>query len=404
MAEVRRPVEALRAEVREWLAVNWSEDITVREWWRRLADAGYTAPTWPRPYGLGVSASEARAISAELAAAKVVAPPTGVVGVRLAGPTLLEHGTDEQRAAYLPPLQRGEEAWCQLWSEPGAGSDLPSLSTRAEPDGDGWRVNGQKVWNSGADIARRGLLLARTDPAAPKRAGLTTFVIDMDQPGIEARPLRQMNGEAHFCEVFLTDARVDAGEVVGSVGAGWEVTRTTLLFERMTATERVARGLVFVDSGHPAGNLDRTTGDVLAAAAARTTPRFTGTAIRAREMMRLAQEQGVATDPVLRDRLAGYWSLAEVHRLTQQRAAASVRLGRPPGPEGSISKLLLGRICTTSRDLSFDIVGAEALLDGDLVTVGLSSPAVTIGAGTDEIQRNILAEKVLGLPREPGLE
>src|SRR6266508_3595276 len=183
--------DSLRAEIRSWLAENWSLDITVREWWRRLADAGLSAPTWPPPYGRGYTPAAGRVVIEELAAAGTVAPPTGGVGMMLGGPTVLDHGSEEQKARLLPPLLRGEEAWCQLFSEPGAGSDLPSLATKAIEDGDGWSIEGQKVWNSGADIARRGLLLARTDPAAPKRNGITYFVLDMDQPGVEARPLRQ---------------------------------------------------------------------------------------------------------------------------------------------------------------------------------------------------------------------
>ena len=209
------------------------------------------------------------------------------MGLRLAGPTLLEHGTDEQRAAYLPPLLRGEESWCQLFSEPGAGSDLPSLATRAVGDGDEWVVNGQKVWNSGADVARRGLLLVRTDVDVPKRDGISYFVIDMDQPGILARPLRQMDGQATFCEVFLTDARVRRADLLGELNGGWSITRTTLVHERIAATQRPARGLVFVASGEKAGQLDRPVGELVAQSSG---PRaqFTGSAVPARRLVELA--------------------------------------------------------------------------------------------------------------------
>ena len=402
--------DGIRDEVRQWIAANWAEDLTVREWWRRLAGARLTAPDWPEPYGRGYSAATARIVTEEMARANVIAAPTGAVGLRLAGPTLLEHGTDEQRAAYLPPLLRGEESWCQLFSEPGAGSDLPSLATRAVPDGDEWVVNGQKVWNSGADVARRGLLLARTDVDVPKRDGISYFVVDMDQPGILARPLRQMNGEASFCEVFLTDARVRTADLLGELNSGWSITRTTLVYERVAATERPARGLVFVVSGEQAGQLDRTVGDVVAGSRG---PRaqFSGSAVPARRLIELARDRGVTGDAVMRQALARYYSLTEVHRLTQLRARGAARLGRRPGPEGSISKLALGRICRTSRDLSFSILGADTMLSdgdapfrGELQTVGLSSPGVSIGAGTDEIQRNTLGERVLGLPREPDVD
>jgi alkylation response protein AidB-like acyl-CoA dehydrogenase len=403
--------DTVREEVRDWIASNWSEDISVREWWRRLADARYTAPTWPEPYGRAMSQREARVITEELAAATVVGPPDGVVGVRLAGPTLLDHGTEEQIATYLPPLLRGEEAWCQLFSEPGAGSDLPSLGTSAVRDGERWIVNGQKVWNSGADSARRGLLLARTDSDVPKRDGITYFIIDMNQGGVEARPLRTMNGMAHFCEVFLTDAYVETRDVIGGLNDGWRVVRTTLLYERASATERPARGLVHVPSGEAAGHLDRSTGEFVEAARAKRTGRFSRSAVPAREMIALARECGVNEDPTMRQRLATYYSLTEVHRMTQLRARSAARMGRAPGPEGSVSKLALGRICHTSRDLSFDILGPAAMLHGSdapyggaLHTVGLSSPGVTIGAGTDEIQRNTIGERVLGLPHEPAVD
>ena len=399
-------IDELRSEVRSFLGAAWSEDITVREWWRRLADARLSAPTWPAPYGHGLPSAAGRAVTEELASAGVISPPLGHVGIRLAGPTLLEHGTDEQREALLPPLLRGEESWCQLWSEPGAGSDLPSLATRAELDGDEWVVNGQKVWNSGADLAQRGMLLARTDPDVPKHEGITYFIVDMDQPGIEARPLKQMNGEANFCEVFLTDARIPRDDIIGGLNKGWQVARTTMLYERVSATERPARGLVFLSSGPIAGQLDRLVGDVLASQETKQ-KRFSGSAIPARQVIKLAQERGVASDKVMRQSLARYYTLTEVHRYTGQRARAAAKQGRP-GPEGSISKLALGHICKLSRDLSFAILGAhatlsgpDALYEGEVVTVGLSSPGVTIGAGTDEIQRNTLGERVLGLPREP---
>lgn len=399
----------LREEVRDWLPANWSEDITVREWWRRLAEARLVAPSWPEPYGRGLSASESRAVTEVLANAGVIAPPIGNVGLRLAGPTLLEHADEHQLAEYLPPLLRGEEAWCQLFSEPGAGSDLPSLSARAINDGDDWVVNGQKVWNSAADVSRRGMLLARTDPDAPKRDGVTYFVVDMEQPGILVRPLRMMNGGADFCEVFLTDARVRSADVVGDVNRGWHVARTTLALERTTAADGGARGLVFVPSGAESGQLDRIVGDVVAAGTS-PTARFKSSALRARQMIELARERGVVGDAHVRQGLARYYTLTEVHRLTQRRAMATARSGRP-GAEGSVAKLALGRICNTSRDLSFSILGAAAMLAGDdaphrgeLSTIGLSSPGVTIGAGTDEIQRNTIGERTLGLPREPNAD
>jgi alkylation response protein AidB-like acyl-CoA dehydrogenase len=397
---------ALRIEVRDWIANNWALDITVREWWRRLAEAGLTSPTWPAPYGRSASMADARAITEELAAAKTIAPPMGHVGMRLAGPTLLRHGDAALQERYLPPLLRGEEAWCQLFSEPGAGSDLPALSARAVRDGDTWFVSGQKVWNSAADTADLGMLLARTDPDAPKREGISFFAFEMDQPGVEVRPLRMMTGEAHFCEVFLDEARIAGSDLVGDVNRGWTVARTVLGLERSTATEVAARGLRVVPSGARSGQLDRVVGDVLAddAEAAKS---YTVSALRSRHMIELARERGVNDDPVVRQQLARYFTLTEVHRWNQGRARAEARTGQRSAV-GAVSKIALGRICNLSREVSFGMLGASALLagadapeGGELLLIGLSSPGVTIGAGTDEIQRNTIGEQVLGLPRDP---
>jgi alkylation response protein AidB-like acyl-CoA dehydrogenase len=278
-------------------------------------------------------------------------------------------------------------------------------------DGDAWVVDGQKVWNSSADVARRGMLLARTDPDRPKRDGITYFVIDMDQPGVEARPLRQMNGEAHFCEVFLTAARVAGDDVVGAVDDGWRVARTTMGFERAMGTARPARGLVPVPSGERVGQLDRLTGDVVEHARHRTTAAFTGNAVPSRRLLALARERGVERDPVIRDRLARYYTLTEISRFTQLRVAAAARAGQPVGPEASIAKLAVSNICQASRDLTFALLGAHGTLDGTdapyggaLHTVALASFGTRIGGGTDEIQKNTLGERALGLPREPDVD
>ena len=191
--------EAIREEIRAFIAENWSREITVREWWRRLAEAGLSAPSWPAPWGRGYSGAQSRIVLEEFAAAGVIAAPDTALGFSLAGPTILTHGTDEQRQRLLPPMLRGEEIWCQLFSEPGAGSDLASAATRAVKDGGHWILNGQKVWNSSADKAQRGVLIARTNVDVPKHAGLSYFCIDMEQPGVEARPLVTLSGDAPFC-------------------------------------------------------------------------------------------------------------------------------------------------------------------------------------------------------------
>jgi alkylation response protein AidB-like acyl-CoA dehydrogenase len=400
------------AEVQQFIDANWDAGLTVREWWRRLAGAGYAFPAWPEGLGgLGASASEARAITGVLAANGVIGPPSGHVAATLAAPTLLEHGTPEQVAGFVLPIALGEAAWCQLFSEPGSGSDLASVGTRAVPDGDGWVIDGQKVWNSGADTADFGLLLARTDPGVPKHRGLTYFLIDMHQPGVEARPLRQMNGGSSFCEVFLTGARVRPGCVLAEVGAGWRVAQTTLFHERNSTAGGGAPGLVPARSGQ-AGDLDRTVGEITErvrhAASARRSPIRAG-AIPAKAMTALAKEYGVSGDPALRQELARYVSQVMINGWTMRRIAAAG--GRMTGADGSLAKLLTSRICQQSRDLSYRVVGAAGLLagpdapmGGDLQTVGLASPGTRIGGGTDEVQLTVLAERALGLPREPSAD
>jgi len=396
----------LAEEVRAWVRGAWDPDLTVREWWARLADAGWAHPTWPAGTGgSGRSLGEARAVLAVLAEHDVVAPPRGIVGADLAVPTILAHGTPEQVAALVPPVARGEAAWCQLFSEPGAGSDLPALSTRAVRDGDGWVVTGQKVWSSGADQADLGMLLARTEDR-PGRAGITYFAIDLHQPGVEVRPLRVMSGEAPFCEVFLTEARVPDAMRIGERGQGWAVARTTLAAERTMVAGGALPGLHPARAGR-AGDLDRTCREVIdrsrARAAAQPSPLRSG-AVPARLMLDLAREHGRAGDPLIRQELARYWSQVKVNGWTMRRSAAAG--GRLTGADGSIAKLATARICQQSRDLSYRIVGAPLLLAGeaspfagDLQRVNLASPGTRIGGGTDEIQLTTLAERALGLPQ-----
>ncbi|MGH9059512.1 MAG: acyl-CoA dehydrogenase family protein, partial [Acidimicrobiales bacterium] len=215
--------EAVRAELRSWLDANWDVGLSLREWRGRLADSGWGCPTWPQEwFGRGLPAAAGEAVSDELARAGVVGVPEGV-GMHLAGPTILAHGSDEVKERFLRPTVTGEISWCQLFSEPGAGSDLAGLTTTAVRDGDEWVVNGQKVWNTSAQHADFGLLLARTDWDVPKHAGITYFVIPMHQPGVEVQPLRQMNGHASFNQVFFADARIPAGNVVGEIRRGWTV-------------------------------------------------------------------------------------------------------------------------------------------------------------------------------------
>jgi alkylation response protein AidB-like acyl-CoA dehydrogenase len=399
----------LATAVQAWVDVSWDQSLTIREWWCRLAEAGYAYPGWPVGVGgSGMSSADTRVVMGILARNGVVGPPVGHVAANLAAPTLLKHGTDDQIAEHVRSIALGESAWCQLFSEPGSGSDLASVGTRAIRDGDQWVVTGQKVWNSGADSADFGMLLARTDPDQPKHRGITYFVIDMHQPGVEVRPLRQMNGMSSFCEVFLNDARVPVDQVLGELNDGWHVAQTTLAHERNSVAGGGATGLVIARSGR-GGDLECTVGQVIermASAAKTRQRRIRGGAVPSKTMIHLANTYRMTSDPVLRQDLARYVAQVRVNGWTMRRIAAAG--GRLTGADGSIAKLSTSRICQQSRDLSYRIVGADGLLcgpesalDGDLQMVGLASPGTRIGGGTDEIQLNVLGERGLGLPREP---
>jgi alkylation response protein AidB-like acyl-CoA dehydrogenase len=398
--------DAIVDELRSWLEQNWDPDLTVAEWWERLGMAGWAAPTWPIEwYGKGVSRDDANRISQEINAFGAIGPPSGL-GLLLAGPTIVTHGTDEQRAALLPDIVTGRKAWCQLFSEPGAGSDLAGLQAKAVPDGDEWVVNGQKVWTSGAQVADLGMLLARTDPDVPKHSGISYFAVEMDQPGMDVRPLREMTGRALFNEVFMTDVRVADAMLVGGRNNGWAVANTTL------ANERAGLGAGGGGAGGGAipgtkmGYLERRAGDF--ANAGRSAA---GTALQGRSgtmLLDLAKGMGRIDDPVLRQDLMRLYTLNEIARYTNLRMKAAKAAGRGPGPEANTAKLSMSRITRLSRDLGLQIVGAggmllgeDAPLNGMLGEMALFAPAVSIYGGSDEIQKNIIGERVLGLPSEP---
>ena len=399
----RRVIDAVYAEARAWFDEHWDPDLPLRGWWQRLAESGWGFPTWPEgTYGQGLSADAARAVADARRDARIAPPPAGIAQ-NLAGPTIVAHGTREQQARFLPGIVTGE-IWCQLFSEPGAGSDLAGIQTRAERDGDEWVVNGQKVWTSGAHIARYGILVARTDPTVPKHAGLSYFVIAMDQPGVEVRPIREMTGRSIFNEVFLTDARVPAENQIGGLGEGWSVALTTL------ANERTMLGAgSFGSSGASAAirqvNLDAPAGDLVRDERPAERSSRSGAA---ELMFAVLERYGGADDPIARQEVAVIYSLIEIARYTDLRAKAAIERGGRPGPEVSVGKLAASHLLCTMRDTLFRLCGPAATLwagdapfGGRVHEVGLSSYLISIGGGTDQIQRNIIGERVLGLPREP---
>ena len=349
-----------------------SDDLEAgRAYLHALAGTGLAVPTWPGEFGgLDASPDELGIVRGELAGFAVPDLYPYLVGLELVGPTLLAHGRPDQCARWLPSIANGEEIWCQLFSEPGAGSDLAGLATRATRDGDEWRVNGQKVWTSRGAYADFGLLLARHDRSVPKHRGITAFGLDLRAAGVEVRPLRQMNGDAHFTEVFLDDARVADTDRIGEVGDGWRVALTCLSYERGASTAGGTSGLLDVG-----------------------------------RLVSLARAHGCASDPVIRDALARLIIDTRVMAYTARRARDTARAGRP-GPEGSGMKVRGAALFKTYAALATRIIGAEAALDphGEWQTLFLTAPSISIRGGTDEIQRNIVGERVLGLPEEPRVD
>ncbi len=399
----------IRSELRAWVAANWDPGLSLARWRELLADSGWASPAWPRDWcGRGLPPAAAAVVTAVLAGEGVPGPPDGV-GVALAAPVIIEYAPDELRRRLIRPTVTGEITWCQLFSEPGAGSDLAGLATRAVPDGDGgWLVTGQKVWSTGAATADFGLLLARTDPAVPKHAGISCFALPMRQPGVEVRPLRQMNGHASFNEVFLDAARVPPGHMIGDPGAGWPVARATLARERRLAASRPAPGPGSRKT--PAEQPGRAWQEAIAERTAAAEPHkwYPQRAGRPDLVVARAQAEGKAADPVIRQEIAKLIELAWSARWTADRAAAARAAGQPPGPEGSLGKLASTRIARQAARVHALIGGPHAMLTGPDSPLGgvvaeiiLSVPAISIAGGTDEIQRTIIAERILGLPREP---
>jgi alkylation response protein AidB-like acyl-CoA dehydrogenase len=401
------------AEARAWVTENWSTDLTLRQWWTGLAQSGWAFPGWPKGYGgRGLSPADAREVATALAEAGAVAPPGGL-GQMMGGPVVIEHGSDEQKDRWLLRLASGQESWCQLFSEPGAGSDLASLQTRAVRDGDVWIVNGQKVWTSGARTADRGMLVARTDPESPKHKGITYFIFDMDQPGVEVRPLKQMDGGSTFNEVFFTDAVVSHEAVIGSVNNGWMVAVSTLAYERQgIGGGRFGGGVMAGGPGEKNGALDRKVGDLVAdSRRAEGEQAAMMSAQSAGALVDLAHSFDRDQDPITRQRLMRMRIQSETHRINTARARAAAQSGRMPGPEVSTGKLISSSLGRQARDLSLAIEGPHGMLSGTdapengrYQQMGLRVQSGSIAGGTDEIQRNIIGERVLGLPREPQVD
>jgi len=374
---------AFRERLRSWLEENLPMELqghrggearfegdALRAWSRALYDAGYAGLTWPKEYGGGGAPYSFQAICLEELARAEAPAHVGVIGLGMAGPTIIAHGTEEQKSRYLAPILSAEEIWCQGFSEPGAGSDLAGVRTSARLDNHRFVVDGQKLWSSFAHIADWCILLTRSDPKSTRHAGLTYLIVDMHSPGVEVRPLRQLTGEAEFNEIFFTGVEVPVENVVGEIGGGWQVAMTTLLHERGTL------------------------GFALQAALE----------VQVRKAVGLARDRGA--DPILRDRLAREWIELQALRMTNVRSLSKLMKTGVPGPEGSIAKLVWSEANQRVTKLGLELLGPDASLADANAPYGgywqyqqLRSRGNTIEAGTSEILRSIVAERVLGLPR-----
>jgi alkylation response protein AidB-like acyl-CoA dehydrogenase len=413
-------VEAVRA----WLEESWDPDLTVGEWWERLGLSGWAAPGLPEnAYGKGLNRNDSVAVQNAIAEFGALGAPGGL-GLLLAAPTIATHGTQEQIDVYVRDIVTGKKAWCQLFSEPGAGSDLAGLQTRAVQDGEEWIVNGQKVWTSGGQVADLGMLIARTNAEVPKHQGISYFAFDMHQPGVEVRPLVEMTGHAMFNEVFLEDARVPDGALIGGVNNGWAVANTTLMNERAglgtggghAAASAATPGTVvkdlekragdFVQGGARAGGRRRGGGGGMFGASYKL-------------LVDLAKGNGKIDDPSIRQDLMRLHTLNELGRMNSLRAKAAKAIGQDVPGLPNISKLSMSEIMRKQRDLGLQILGPYGTLHAykaedqgplaeatgnpfaAMVTgMALFAQGPPIYGGTDQIQRNIIGERVLGLPKE----
>ena len=344
-------------------------------WYPQFARSGLVVPTWPRQYGgLGVGNRVSRAIEARLAPYNLVR--RNQLGLTLAGPTILTFGTDEQKARLIPPIVTAEQIWCQFFSEPGAGSDLASLATRAVRDGDEWVLTGQKVWSTQAMSADYAICLARTDSDVPKRAGITYFLLNMNQPGLDVRPLRTISGQAEFAETFIDGARVPDRDVLGEVNDGWRLANATLSGERLAVSGPGSGGQSRIGSG-------------------------------TERLIERARESGRWDDRVVRQQLMRLWTEEQIVRWTNARVRDTLRSGRPPGPEASVGKLMYSQLNQRVQTTGVNLLGSPAMaweeghIADYIVLNFLHSRAETIAGGTTEVQRNIVGERALGLPREP---
>ena len=401
------PNEAdVRAEVSAWLKENWDPNLGLVEWREKLIDSGWGAPTWPVEwYGKGYSDMLGRAIDEEFD--NIGAVTVARTGIRnLAAATILVHGSELHKKKFLRRILTGEDTWCQLFSEPGSGSDLAGATSRADKKGNKWIVNGQKVWTTSAHHAQYGLLLARTDWDVAKHKGLSYFILDIEQDGVEVVPLKQMNGHASFNQVFFTDAEIEPEFQVGELGEGWAIATTTLMHER-----RGADGLRrWQEASDRKGRCYEEEAEEIAHQLEpyKWYPQRAG---RVDLVIERAKETGKNTDPAVRQEIAKLMIMAKSAEWTARRARAAQAQGQAQGPGGSIGKLTSSNVAKQAAHVHTMITGANAMLtgedspmDGTIAEILVSFPATSIAGGTDEIQRNIISERVLKMPKETRMD
>ena len=396
--------EDVRAEVKAWLEENWNPDLTVGEWWDVLARSGYAAPTFPEDcWGKGWPRDLAMVVTEAIAEHGAIGPPAGL-GFLLTAPTIVAHGNERQKAEDLLRILNGQDAWCQLFSEPGAGSDLASLTTKAVKDGDEWTITGQKVWTSTAQLTNLGMLIARTAPELPKHKGITYFKFDMRQPGVEIRPLREMTGRALFNEVFIDNARVHDDDIIGGLNNGWAAANSTLMAERTGLGTGGSGGAGNAFPGPIAGQLDDRAGDHVGQV--RTGGTGGGGVAAATRLTQLAQQLGKNTDPTIRQKLARLYTMQQLGRFSALRAKSP---SQRTGGEPNIAKLMMSDLLRLQREVGNEIIGPFGMVMGTdtpgggvVQEITMFSPGPSIYGGTDQVQRNIIGERVLGLPKEPG--
>lgn len=399
--------EDIEGAVSDWVDNNWDPAVTLGQWWEALAESGFAHPMLSvEAGGKGWSQSQAVRVMRTLGQMGVIGPPPGL-GHMLAAPTIADHGSQDQIDRFIPPILTGRVAWCQLFSEPNAGSDLAGLQTRAELDGEEWSISGQKVWTSQGHYADYGMLVARTDPEKPKHRGLSYFALPMDQEGVEVRPLREMTGRTFFSEVFMDKATTSADSLLGEQGDGWRVANTTLTYERSSIGEGSA-GFVLVAPGTKANNFDRLVGEIVESSKKRKVGGHApGVGMKLfNRYTDLARKLNRTEDPVLRDEIVRLYMLLRLTRLNLQRARDK---NQRTGGEPSIAKLYDAEIHRQFRAVSLRIIQADGMLAGassatdpSISELALHACAPAIYGGSDEIQHNILGERVLGLPKEPG--